>query len=116
MSADSHSRSRGRNGSYSTSTQLTGRELLTPDEVLRIPNDELLVVIRGHNVLKLRKLDYEKLPMAKQIVRTSIMDYSPAPAFVQPSQTDFTPPPEEQKPAGKKRKSLYSSAAPPTEF
>ena len=92
------------------------RRLLTPDEVLRIPNDELLVVIRGHNVLKLRKLDYEKLPMAKQIVRTSIMDYSPAPAFVQPSQTDFTPPPEEQKPAGKKRKSLYSSAAPPTEF
>lgn len=56
------------------------RRLLTPDEVLRIPNDELLVVIRGHNVLKLRKLDYEKLPMAKQIVRTSIMDYSPAPA------------------------------------
>ena len=92
------------------------RRLLTPDEVLRIPNDELLVVIRGHNVLKLRKLDYEKLPMAKQIVRTSIMDYSPAPAFVQPSQTDFTPPPEVQKPAGKKRKSLYSSAAPPTEF
>lgn len=34
------------------------RRLLTPDEVLRIPNEELLVVIRGHNVLKLKKFDY----------------------------------------------------------
>jgi len=34
------------------------RRLLTPDEVLRIPNEELLVIIRGHNVLKLKKFDY----------------------------------------------------------
>ena len=33
------------------------RRLLTPDEVLRLPNDELLVVIRGHNILRLKKLD-----------------------------------------------------------
>lgn len=34
------------------------RRLLTPDEVLRLPNQELLVVIRGHNLLKLEKVDY----------------------------------------------------------
>ena len=45
------------------------RRLLTPDEVLRLPNEELLVVIRGHNLLKLQKVDYTELPMAKEIVR-----------------------------------------------
>lgn len=93
------------------------RRLLTPDEVLRLSNEELLVIIRGHNILKLRKLDYEKLPMAKQIVRTSIMDYQPAVSpFVSSPQTDYASQPEEPKPTGRKRKSLYSSAAPPTEF
>ena len=33
------------------------RNLLTPDEVLRMPKEELLSNIRGCNVLKLRKLD-----------------------------------------------------------
>ena len=51
------------------------RRLLTPDEVLRLPNEEMLVIIRGHNILKLNKLDYTRLPMAKEIIRTSIMDY-----------------------------------------
>lgn len=37
------------------------RRLLTSDEVLRLPNTEMLVVIRGCNVLKLEKLDYHKL-------------------------------------------------------
>ena len=91
------------------------RRLLTPDEVLRLPNEELLVIIRGHNILKLNKLDYTKLPMAKEIVRSSIMDYTPAgdctpvpqPEPVQPSQ---------EKPPAPKRRSLYSSAQPPTDF
>ena len=33
ISSDIQNRSRGRNGSCSTSTQLSGRELLMPDEV-----------------------------------------------------------------------------------
>ena len=45
------------------------RRLLTPDEVLRLPNHELLVVIRGHNLLKLEKVDFTELPMAKEIAR-----------------------------------------------
>lgn len=91
------------------------RRLLTPDEVLRLPNEELLVIIRGHNILKLNKLDYTKLPMAKQIVRTSVMEYTPKTFYTPSPQTEFTPPPE-AKPPAKKRKSLYSSATPPTEF
>lgn len=92
------------------------RRLLTPDEVLRLPNEELLCIIRGHNVLKLKKLDYTKHPMSSQIIRSSIMDYCPADAFHQPVQTEPLPSDSEpvKKPA--RRKSLYSSAKPPSEF
>lgn len=91
------------------------RRLLTPDEVLRLPNEELLVIIRGHNLLKLNKLDYTQLPMSKEIVCTSIMDYTPAGGFVPDHQPEPVQPPEE-KPPVRKRRSLYSSAQPPTEF
>ena len=53
------------------------RRLLTPNEVLRLPNQELLVVIRGHNLLKLEKVDYTELPMGKEIVRSSVLEYRP---------------------------------------
>lgn len=54
------------------------RRLLTPDEVLRLPNEELLCIIRGHNILKLNKLDFTRHPMAKQIVKASVYDYQSA--------------------------------------
>ena len=53
------------------------RRLLTPDEVLRLPRNEMLAIIRGHNILWLDKFDYTKHPMAKQIVKTSLMNYVP---------------------------------------
>lgn len=51
------------------------RKLMTVDEVLRMPNEELLIIIRGHNVLKARKLDYTYHPMAKKLITTDIHDY-----------------------------------------
>ena len=51
------------------------RRLLTPDEVLRLPHEELLCIIRGNNILKLKKWDYTKHPLASQIVKTSVYDY-----------------------------------------
>lgn len=53
------------------------RKLLTPDEVLRLPNREMLVVIRGQNVLKLNKFDYTGHPMSRQMIPVSILDYAP---------------------------------------
>lgn len=47
ISTTSSSQSKGRSGSYSRSTQQTGRELLTPDEVRMLDNSKALVFIRG---------------------------------------------------------------------
>lgn len=47
ISTTSSSQSKGRSGSYSRSTQQTGRELLTPDEVRMLDNSKTLVFIRG---------------------------------------------------------------------
>ncbi len=89
------------------------RRLLTPDEVLRLPGDELLCIIRGCNVLKLKKLDFTKHPMSKKIKKTSVFEYSPQPVFY--PQTEPEPPSvAEERPRAKK--SLYSSAKPPSEF
>ena len=106
------------------------RKLLTPDEVLRLPNEELLCVIRGQNVLKLNKFDFTKHPMSKKIRRVSIMDYNPSAFphtdFYKPPDTDTQSPAEmilpekteEYQPNSRpsSRRKLYSSATPPSEF
>ncbi len=89
------------------------RRVLTPDEVLRLPNDEMLCIIRGHNVLKLNKLDFTQHPMSRQIVKASVYDYTPAtpePAVVAEAPAEQPP----KKPG--RKKPLYSSATPPSEF
>ena len=53
------------------------RKLLTPDEVLRLPPNEMLVVIRGQNILKLTKFDYTNHPMSTELIPVSIYDYNP---------------------------------------
>ena len=53
------------------------RKLLTPDEVLRLPHEEMLVIIRGQKMLKLNKFDYTRHPMSRDMIRTSILDYRP---------------------------------------
>ena len=44
---DTYGKSRGRNGSYSTNTNLSGRELLMPDEVRMLDNRKAILFIRG---------------------------------------------------------------------
>ena len=41
--------------------------MLTPDEVLRLPVDEALVILRGHKVLKVHKMDYSLHPAYKHL-------------------------------------------------
>lgn len=89
------------------------RRLLTPDEVLRLPNDELLCVVRGYNLLKLKKLDFTKHPMAKEVKRCSIQEYTP---IVRPVLAPAAKPVVEKKPKPGRKPGLYSSAKPPDGF
>ena len=50
---------------YSETSSVGKRMLLLPDEVLRFPIDQMLLIIRGQKVLKLRKMDYTEHPDAK---------------------------------------------------
>ncbi len=54
------------------------RRLLTPDEVLRLPNDQVLIIIRGQKILRAWKFDYTGHPYAKEMSKTSIQDYLPS--------------------------------------
>lgn len=81
------------------------RKLLISDEVLRLPHDEMLVIIRGQNMLKLKKFDYTRHPMSKELVPTTIQSYNPSRQYAVP-QTGFTAPPEPEAPKKKKREKL----------
>ena len=62
ISTSSSSQSKGRSGSYSQSTQQTGRELMTPDEVRLLDNRKAMVFIRGERPVIDEKYDLMKHP------------------------------------------------------
>lgn len=62
IEVSSSSQSKGRSGSYSQSTQQTGRELMTPDEVRRLDNRDAIVFIRGERPVIDKKYDILKHP------------------------------------------------------
>ena len=104
------------------------RKLLTPDEVLRLPHNEMLVIIRGQNILKLMKFDYTRHPMAKDMEPVSILDYNPvipvAPVYTMPDSQTKAPEDEKPKKPRSKPKDAFrvtipkmeKSTKPPTEF
>ncbi len=55
-------RSTGHSGNYSTNWQLTGRELLTPDEVRMLDNSQALLFVRGERPMRDAKYAIEKHP------------------------------------------------------
>lgn len=62
ISATSSSQSKGRSGSFSQSTQQTGRDLMTPDEVRLLDNKNAVVFIRGERPVIDEKYDLMKHP------------------------------------------------------
>ena len=54
------STTKGTQGSYSLQDQILGRELITPDEVGRLDNNECILFIRGLRPFKSRKYDITK--------------------------------------------------------
>ena len=59
---DTHGKSSGRSGNYSTNYQLSGRELMTPDEVRLLDNKYALLFIRGERPIQDLKYDILKHP------------------------------------------------------
>lgn len=62
IDTNTYGKSTGRNGSYSTNYQQTGRELLTPDEARKLNNNYSLLFIRGEKPVIDRKFDIMRHP------------------------------------------------------
>lgn len=59
---NTYGQSKGRNGNYSTNWQLSGRELMTPDEVRMLDNRFALLFIRGERAVQDEKYDILQHP------------------------------------------------------
>lgn len=53
---------------YRKTQSIGKRKLLTPDEILRLPLDTALIILRGQKVLKVEKYDYTLHPDSKKLV------------------------------------------------
>jgi type IV secretion system protein VirD4 len=62
LDTTTHGKSSGRSGNYSTNYQITGRELLTPDEVRMLDNRYALLFIRGERPVMGEKFDILRHP------------------------------------------------------
>ena len=72
---NTYGKSSGHSGNYSTNYQLTGRELLTPDEVRLLDNREAILFIRGERPIKDFKYDILKHPNVKLSVDGNAKPY-----------------------------------------
>ena len=59
---NTYGQSKGRSGTYSTNWQLTGRELMTPDEVRLLDNRDALLFVRGERPVMDLKYDLLRHP------------------------------------------------------
>jgi type IV secretion system protein VirD4 len=78
----SSSQSKGRNGSFSQSTQQTGRDLMTPDEVRTLDNKNAIVFIRGERPVIDLKYDLMKHPNISLTHSGGAFPYVHSPVFM----------------------------------
>lgn len=82
------------------------RKLLTPDEVLRLPIDQELVILQGQKVLKCQKFDYTLHPHSKSLQTVMATDHVPE-WRKKPQPPQEAPPPAEPikptKPGGRRK-------------
>ena len=64
IDTNTYGQSKGRNGSYTTNWQVSGRELMTPDEVRMLDNSQALLFVRGERPVMDAKFDLPKHPRA----------------------------------------------------
>lgn len=64
IDTNTYGQSKGRNGSYTTNWQVSGRELMTPDEVRMLDNSQALLFVRGERPMMDAKFGLSKHPRA----------------------------------------------------
>ena len=62
---------------YRETHSIGKRRLMTPDEVLRLPLDEALIILRGQKVLKVGKYDYTLHPESRKLRSCRASDHVP---------------------------------------
>lgn len=62
---------------YTQTRSNTQRPLMLPDEVLRLPNGQCIVLLRGQKPLLLYKIIPDELPMFRELEPVKIVDYVP---------------------------------------
>lgn len=62
---------------YNETSSIGKRVVLTPDEVMRLPSNNALIILRGQKVLKVNKYDFSKHPTSNQFVYSPIRDHVP---------------------------------------
>lgn len=62
---------------YTESTSLGKRMLLLPDEILRFPLDQGLLIIRGQKVCRFRKMDYLEHPDSQYMILEKVEEHIP---------------------------------------
>ena len=94
---------------YRQTKSIGKRKLLTPDEILRLPLDTALVILRGQKVLKVEKYDYTLHPDAKKLTPRKASEHIPEWRKNGSSEeTEYRPQPS---PGSAKRKRRSSSAS-----
>lgn len=97
---------------YRKTESIGKRAVLTPDEVLRLPLDEELIILRGQKVLKAQKYDYSLHPEAKKLLKRKASSHIPKWREQLMDEIDYIPAvPKEKRPVRKKKS---SSDLPPT--
>lgn len=62
---------------YRETNSVGRRKLMTADEVLRMPLDEALIILRGQNVFKVKKFDYTRHPESRKLKKCKAAAYIP---------------------------------------
>jgi type IV secretion system protein VirD4 len=98
---------------YRETSGVGKRPVLTPDEVLRLPIDQALVIVRGKKALKVSKMDYSKHPEAEKLKSCKASAYIPEWRHLEEERaTAKVPAPSAKKPVSRRTSKTESPAAP----
>ena len=96
---------------YRETTGVGKRKLLTMDEVLRLPINKALIIIRGRKLLMVDKCDYTRHPSSKKLSPDKASAHIPEWQKANPLDVPDTPPDITKKP-GRKKKQAASTVVP----